>query len=122
MDNMEKFLWGFMIFFILCIVLLFVGFYYEYKQADASEFVTIKQIDILPENKLVKIKITIGDTIKQWKTCAKTCTYYYIYIISDNTGSTLAQSNSKLTGNITIYGFIKILDNNIRYIRVDGTI
>ncbi len=122
MEKYEYGLWGFMLFFIVIIISFFVIVYYEYKEASSSEFVTIEQINLLPDDKLIKTKITIENQIKHWRSCAKVCTDHYVYIISDSTGVALAQSNFKLEGNVIIYGTINGINNNLKYINVHGII
>ena len=121
-DKFEYALYGLILFFIGFLVLLFVVSYYEYKEASESEFVTIKQINMLPDGKLIKSKVTIEKQIKYWQTCAKVCTYHYIYLISDSTGIALAESSFELEGNVVIYGRINGINNNLKYINVNGKI
>lgn len=121
-DKIDIVLMTLPILLILFVILAMLGSYYEYKEAYNSEYITISQLQILPENKVVKMSINEKNVIKKWSTCNKICINHYIYIIEDSTGITLAQSNTSFQGNITIYGRVKQMNIDIKGIYVDGII
>lgn len=121
-EVIEVVMWIFLILTAIIFPMYIISSVLEYNEAKSSKFVTIDQINILQENTLVKTKIHIDNIIKKWKSCTKTCTTHYIYTISDNTGTMLAETTIYLQGEAIVYGRIKQMDNRLNYIYIEGTI